>query len=216
MPADEKAYQRQKMLHEYDTLRAEILQCYEQQVRLVFGAAVTAAAVVTVSLVDAPTMILGLPALLILLIGVCNKSVANYSRIYRIGSYLAVVHEQRGGPTDSVDPGPDTAAWHTRWRQAARAKSVTRTGGSGARAEAWFLLLLGVAGWALIGGNAREQFLDGFYAIVVLSLSIVLSLILLYFWVQLRQVFDDSKHYEVAFRAAVTASVDPPEEPTGE
>ena len=154
----EQEYQHQRMLNEYETLRAEVLQVYEQQMSLVFGATITAAVALFVTLIQSSAVLLGLPTLLTILIGICYKSIANYSRIYRIGSYIAVVHEQQGVPLAAFRPSPQTAAYHSRWRRAARSGLISRAGGSGAKAEAWFLLLLAVAGWVLIGGSIGEVF----------------------------------------------------------
>ena len=196
----DQEYQRQRLLCEYETLRTEILQCYEQQTRLVFGAAITAAAALLATL-ESSTIPLVLPALLTILVGVCNKSVANYKRIYRIGSYIAVVHEQQGKPPEAFRPGPNVAAWSSRWREASRGGLISPAGGTGARAEAWFLLLLGAAGWGLIGGSVAGQFFVNPTNIAAFSLSVVLSLILLYLWFQLTRVFRCSKRYEDSFGA---------------
>ena len=41
---DDEEFQHRQMLHEYDTLRTELLQIYEQQSRLIFSATITAIA----------------------------------------------------------------------------------------------------------------------------------------------------------------------------
>src|SRR3972149_3458228 len=121
---DDEEFQHRQMLHEYDTLRTELLQIYEQQSRLIFSATITAIAAFIGALIqiqrpEFPAALI-LPTVLAVLLGVCWKSFANYLRIFRIGGYLTVVLERQGKTEEDFKPGLYKAAWHSRWRMVSR------------------------------------------------------------------------------------------------
>src|SRR5665811_1375564 len=148
---DEEEYQREKMLNEYNSLRDEILQIYSQQMNLTYRATITGAAAIIATLFRPEAILVGLPILLIVLIAICDRSISNYIRIFRIGSYLCVVHEQQGKTAEDFRPSPTKAAWHTRWRKLSRSEEGKKMnpwiGSEGARSEALFFFLISTIGW---------------------------------------------------------------------
>jgi hypothetical protein len=203
MIMDKDNFRQQRLIHEYNTLRAEVLQVYDQQSSLVFGAAIAAAGSIIVTLARSPVNLLGLPALLAILIGVCYKSITNYCRIYRIGSYIAIFHEQKEILSDSYNPGPDTAAYHTRWRRASGKGLVPLTGGSGTNAEAWFLLVLRTASWMLWLGTVATQPVEIVFMVGTFVASVSLSTIFFVYLKKLKGVYQFSKIYLKGFREAL-------------
>jgi hypothetical protein len=197
---DKKEYHYQQMLYEYDTLRSEILQIYEQQTSLVFSGTIIIAASLLATLVQSSANLLVLPALLIVLIGICSKSIANYTRIFRNGAYLSVVHEQSGQSTRIFNPGPERAAWHSRWRQLAECRTFRNIGAEAPRAEALFLVSLGIAGWVLAWKTVREQLFFETINDVVYIASVVLTAFFLCRLYRLGNVVKVSEQYERAFR----------------
>lgn len=208
---DEKEYQHGQMLHEYNSLREEILQLYDHQMNLIFGAAITVAGALLVTLIQSQAILAGLPILFAVLIGICLKSIANYNRIFRIGSYLTVVHEQQGKPEAAFRPGPEKIAWHTRWRRVHRnedlREKVPWVGAEAPQSEAVFLGLLGIAGWGLAAITLKENLVAGIMNFAVFTLSVLLTLSLFYFLYRLRNVRDVSKDYEEVIRLLLEKDV---------
>ncbi|MBI5353361.1 MAG: hypothetical protein HZB50_12040 [Chloroflexi bacterium] len=202
---NKKDYQQQQMLQEYTSLRLEILQTYERQANLVYSAAITAAGTLIISLVQSQASLFSLPILLVILMGISNKSIGNYIYIFRIGSYLTVVHEQQGMSADHFMPGPNTAAWHSRWRRLSRSKELRknipyRIGAEAPLIESWFIGLLGLCGWVLVIGIFKSDLFSDPFNIAIFCISVVLSLFLTIFLFQLASVNRISIHYENAFR----------------
>ncbi len=209
-----REYQYQEMLHEYDALRAEILQVYDQQMSLVFSAAITAAGAFVVSLLqleagllNLPAGLLSLPILLALLFGVCNKSIANYARVFRIGSYIAIFHETHGKAVEDFKPGTEKASWHSRWRRVSQSEKMRNKshliGAESPRAEALFLLVLGLSGWVLAVASLKVTSLTDTTTNVLLHISIIFTVFLIHHIYQLWGVLATSKIYEEIFRDAL-------------
>lgn len=204
---DKKEFYFQQMLHEYDTLRAEAMKIYDQQMQFIFGALVTAAGAIFITLSQSQIILPGLPILLLILISVCIKSLGNYTRIYRIGAYLAVAHEQQGEELDKFVPGSGRAAYHTRWRLIPRRQEYHRrfrwVGAEAPGTEALFLSLLAIVGWGLAIGSLRETLWSNPGNIILTSLSLLLSLVLLYLANKLAGIFRVSSEYERIFSGMI-------------
>ena len=133
------------MLKEYDTLRSEILQIYGEQSRLVFVSGVAVVGIILAKLIGTSIPLFLLPSVLfIVLTGLGVKSWANYHRIFRIGTYLAVVHERRGALIKYFIPSAEQPAWHNRWREIST--KIWWVGSEGPFADAVFLAFLAIAG----------------------------------------------------------------------
>jgi hypothetical protein len=183
---------KQYMLHEYDTLRAEILDIYREQTRLVFATAITGAFVLYAKQLESIPEGFILPAILTIILGIGIKSIANYHRLFRIGGYLSLVHE-KFRQNRSV-PTPREGAWHTTWSKLRDTKNFRLVGMESAIAEAVFLCLVAVLAWAVSIGTHHDWANP-----VSLCLSIVLSVVLAEVLRRLLMVLKKRKIYADAF-----------------
>ena len=186
------------MLHEYDTLRKEILNTYAEQTRLVFATAIMPAILLFARLNDVLDLVSILPVLLIIVIGIAFKSIANYSRIYRIGTYIAVVHEE--GRQGLPQPSPLNASWHSSWRRVKEKEKLWGVGNDGPWAESAFLLFVSMIGWLLAIKEYDFQNGNILYFIEHHLFSAILSIILFYTLFVLATVFIRNKKYKKYFQ----------------
>ena len=197
---NKKEYNYQQMLREYDLLKGEILQAYDQQMNLIFGAGVTAVSALALSIIQSSVLLIGLPVLLGILIGIVKKSISNYHRIYRIASYITIIHEQEGLPTGRDKLSLYHIAWHTRLRKIARSGALSWKGGGAAKADAFFLFLLGIGSWILVVGKFGTLLLDNFTNIALITFSLILTIIFFNSVYNLNNAFRLALIYEDEFR----------------
>ncbi len=128
---------------EYETLRTELLQLYSEQSRLAFFSTISGLAVLFGLFKVGIPMGAGVVIWVMILIAITWKLTSNYHRIYRIGSYLRVIHEQKGDRDYS--PKIDEPAWHYRTRKIGAEGIASWKIFSGSKADGRFIRLLGVA-----------------------------------------------------------------------
>lgn len=195
-----KEYELEMLLREYESLRAELLQVFDQQVRLVFTAAISTVVALIGGLLSTDVILPGLPIFIGVLVCIASKSISNYKCIYRIGSYLAIFHEQRGQSEKEFRPGLNRAAWHSRWRKVARTKYTNWSENSGPSAEALFLFVLATGGWVMVIGKLGPRLLSCTSNILLTLVAGTFSILLVYQLYSLSHVIEFSQDYENAFR----------------
>lgn len=131
------------MEREYETLRAEMLQLFTEQSQLAFATALSSGAILFGILQSDVPASFGVTVWLILLVGIAYKLAANYDKVYRIGTYLKVVHEHKA--CQNSPPVGFSLGWHFRSRILGGRVPGWKWG-TGARTEALFLRLLGLSG----------------------------------------------------------------------
>jgi hypothetical protein len=172
------------LTEEYSTLRDELLQLFKEQSQLAFVTALTSAAIVY-AVVDSPVPAgAGVAVWEVVLAGIAWKLTANYHRLYRVGTYVKVVHEMKGNPDHT--PGINEPAWHTRIRIIGIPGTRLWRWGSGARANGWFLRLLGVCGLMLVVASWHKVWPPSIPEAVGTFLSAVAFVFL---WLRTRALF---------------------------
>lgn len=132
------------MTDEYGTLRNEMLQLFQEQSQLAFVTGIGSAAVLFGLLDTCVPAGAGVTVWLLVLLGIAKKVAGNYRRLYRIGSYIKIVHEQKGDPTYS--PRIDEPAWVFRSRGIGTGRLTSWKWANGCQIDASFLRLLGAGG----------------------------------------------------------------------
>ena len=133
---------------EYNTLRSEMLQIFREQTQLAFATAIASAGILFALLNTSVPVGAGVAVWMLILIGISWKLTGNYNRLFRIGTYIKVIHEMNGDP--SAVPGMADPAWIYRSRSIGQSKRGIWQCGSGSRIDAAFLQALGVGGFLFV------------------------------------------------------------------
>lgn len=181
---------------EYETLRAELLQLYRENNNLTYATAIAGVAIVLASFkVNVPAAA-GVAVWEAILVGISWKLAVNYRRIYRLGSYIKIVHEMKCDA--NFKPGFDDPAWHLRSRSIGM-KGLNRwKWGSGAKAEGHFLRILGLVGLLFAAIATAHQTDIGLSTVLSIFLAIVLCVALYWGSEDLYHVEDAIDEFEAA------------------
>ncbi len=154
---------------EYQSLREEALQLFSEQTGLTYVTTLGSAAILFGVFQGGLAVGLGVLIWELLLTGIGWKLIANYNRLYRITTYLKVVHEQ--GLDSGCLPGPKNKAWLVRSRAVGEYPNAIWKWGSGPRIDCKFLRLLGAAGVLLTALGTKWGSVDVFAGLLWFALA---------------------------------------------
>jgi hypothetical protein len=182
------------LAEEYNTLRSELLQLFAEQSRLIYVSALTSAGMLFGLIQSAVPLGYIVAVLEVILAALALKSIANYNKIYRIGSYLKVVFEQQG-IVEHIPP-IDKIGWHYRSREIGWKSIGSWKWGVGARVDGRFLRFLGSGGFLILISQYQHIISGNIHFI----LSVILAFIACWFlWSQSKQLYNmstNSKEFE--------------------
>jgi hypothetical protein len=129
---------------EYQALRAEVLQLFHEQSGLTYVTALGSAAMLFAVFQGGLPVGLGAVLWELVLVGISWKLLGNYNRLYRLTTYIKVVHEQEFDTDRQPEKGHP--AWLCRSRAIGEYPGAKWKWGTGPKIDCRFLRLIGLGG----------------------------------------------------------------------